>query len=57
MDQGGALDVNAPVRIARAIQRLISLRGTKPHWYARAALPDICRILGAAIQDALAKAP
>jgi hypothetical protein len=57
MERGGALDVDAPVRIARAIQRLIALRGTKPHWYARGALPDIRRILAAAIKDALANAP
>ncbi|MGH7297810.1 MAG: hypothetical protein ACRELB_22920, partial [Polyangiaceae bacterium] len=57
MEKGGALDVNAPVRIARAIQQVIARRGTKPHWYARVALPDLRRILGVAIRDALAKAP
>jgi hypothetical protein len=57
MERGGALDVDAPERIARAIQKAIALRGTKPHWYARGALPDLHRILAAAIKDALAKAP
>jgi hypothetical protein len=57
MENGGALDVNAPIRIARAIQRAIRERGTKPHWYARGSLPEIRRVLGAAIKDALAHAP
>jgi hypothetical protein len=57
MERGGALDVDAPVRIARAIQQAIARRGTKPHWYARGALPDLRRILTAAIKEALANAP
>lgn len=57
MEKSGALDVSAPVRIARAIQQAIARRGTKPHWYARGALPGLRQILGAAIRDALAKAP
>lgn len=57
MERDGALDVDAPVRIARAIQQAIATRGTKPHWYARGALPDLRRILNAAIKDALANAP
>ncbi len=57
MERGGALDVDAPMRIARAIQRAIAIGGTKPHWYARGALPDLRRILGAAIRDALASGP
>jgi hypothetical protein len=57
MEKSGALDVDAPIRIARAIQQAIARRGTKPHWYARSALPDLRRILAAAIRDALAKAP
>jgi hypothetical protein len=57
MEKSGALDVEAPVRIARAIQQAIARRGTKPHWYARGALPELRQILGAAIRDALDKAP
>jgi hypothetical protein len=57
MEREGALDVDAPVRIARAIQQAIAKRGTKPHWYARGALPDLRRILNAAIKEALSNAP
>lgn len=57
MENGGALDVDAPVRIARAIQMAIRQRGTKPHWYARGSLPEIKRVLDAAIKEALAHAP
>jgi hypothetical protein len=57
MERDGALDVEAPVRIARAIQRAIRDRGTKPHWYARSSLPAIRTVLGAAIRKALSEAP
>lgn len=57
MERGGALDVDAPLRIARAIQRAIGDHGTKPHWYARGSLPEIRRVLGSAIRRALAEAP
>jgi hypothetical protein len=57
MERASALDVRAPVRIARAIQQAIAKHGTKPHWYARGALPDLRRILAAALKAALAKTP
>jgi len=57
MERGGALDVDAPVRIARAIQQAIARRGTKPHWYARGALPELRRVLGPAIRSALEHGP
>ena len=57
MERGGALDVDAPVRIARAIQHAIRERGTKPHWYARSSLPETRRVLASAIRKALADAP
>jgi hypothetical protein len=57
MERGGALDVDAPLRIARAIQRAIRDRGTKPHWYARSSLPAIRAVLGTAIRKALSESP
>jgi hypothetical protein len=57
MERGGALDLDAPVRIARAIQRAIRDHGTKPHWYARGSLPGIRGVLDAAIRKALAESP
>lgn len=41
-ESGGAVARSTPVAIARAIQRAISRKGTKPHWYMRRALP-YCR--------------
>jgi hypothetical protein len=57
MERDGALDVGAPVRIARAIQQAIAKHGTKPHWYARGSLPAIRQVLEAAIKNALSKGP
>lgn len=57
MERGGALDIDAPVRIARAIQHAIAQRGTKPHWYARSSLSAIRAVLDAAIRKALSEAP
>lgn len=57
MERGGALDIEAPIRIARAIQQAIARRGTKPHWYARRALPEVRRVLHALIADALEHCP
>jgi hypothetical protein len=45
------------VRIARALQRAIRDHGTKPHWYARGSLPDVRRVLGAAIRKVLSESP
>jgi hypothetical protein len=41
-----ATDINAPVKIARAIQMAIRKNGTKPHWMVRRTLPEIEVILG-----------
>lgn len=38
---GGAMDVSAPMQVARAIQRAISVSGTKPSHYVRRSLPKI----------------
>lgn len=51
--EDGSVDANAPEQIARAIQFAIAKRGTKPHWYARNALPAIEKILDAQIRAAL----
>jgi hypothetical protein len=52
-EKDGALDVNAPLRIARAIQHAIAKHGTKPHWYARSALPLIRAALDAIVREEL----
>ncbi len=53
LERGGALDVEAPIQLARAIQAAIAKRGTKPHWFARSSLPEIRRALHSFIQQAL----
>jgi hypothetical protein len=53
MEKDGAVDADAPMRIARAIQQAISRRGTKPHWYARMSLPEIREALDAFIREEL----
>jgi hypothetical protein len=54
MEKDGALDVGAPMRIARAIQHKLARTGTPPHWFARDALPDIMEMLDIRIRAALA---
>jgi hypothetical protein len=53
MEKDGAVDADAPMRIARAIQQAIARRGTKPHWYARMSLPEIREALDAFIREEL----
>ena len=53
MEKGGALDADAPVQIARAIQRAIAKKGTRPHWFARTSLPAIRAELDAFVRRAL----
>lgn len=53
MQKGGALDVDAPEQIARAIQVGIAKHGTKPHWYMRQALPMIDSILDVEVRIAM----
>ena len=50
---GAALDADAPVQIARAIQLAIAKKGTRPHWFARTSLPAIRAELDAFIRKAL----
>jgi hypothetical protein len=54
MEKDGALDVEAPLRIARAIQAKLAETGTPPHWYARDSLPEIMTILDKEVRPALA---
>jgi hypothetical protein len=44
-ERGGALGVDAPKQVALAIQRAISIGGTKPHWYTRGSLSAIAAAL------------
>jgi hypothetical protein len=53
LESGGALDVDAPIRIARAIQHAISLHGTKPTFFARSSLPEIRALLNTFVHEAL----
>lgn len=57
MERGGSLDVDAPLRIARAIQHAIATRGTRPHWYARGSLPAVRAAVAAAMTEAFRNAP
>ena len=53
MEKDGAVDTDAPMRIARAIQQAIAKHGTHPHWYARMSLPAIRDALDAFIREEL----
>jgi len=44
------------IRIARAIQRSIALRGTRPQWFVRRSLPAINKALGELLRAAKARA-
>ena len=55
MEKGEALAVDAPMRIARAIQAKLAKVGSRPHWYARESLPEIMTILDHEIRRALAR--
>ncbi len=57
MEHGGALDVGAPMAIARAIQRQIAAHGTRPHWFVRSALPAVRAAVASAIREALHQGP
>lgn len=54
-ERSGAVDVGAPEAIARAIQKAISISGTKPHWFARQSLPEIRRYLDRFVHEQLFK--
>ena len=53
METDGALDVDAPEKIARAIQAAIAKNGTKPYAYAPKSLPAIVRTLDELVTAAL----
>lgn len=57
MEHGGSLSVDAPERVARAIQHAIAKRGTKPSHFMERSLPDLDRILIDALRQELAKPP
>lgn len=50
-----ALSVDAPLKVAKAIQATIAKYGTKPQWYMRNSLPAAHAFLGAAVLDELKK--
>ncbi len=53
MEHGGAVSVQAPEAIAWAIAVAIARRGTRPHWYARQALPAISKKLDQELRSAV----
>ena len=55
MAKSGAIDIDAPTQIARAIQHAISVNGTKPSWYMRRGLPEVRRALDQFVPAELAK--
>ena len=54
MEKDGALTVDAPLRIAYALQAKLAKTGSAPTWYARDSLPDIMTILDREVRLALA---
>lgn len=55
--RGGATAIDAPEQVARAIQRAIAARGTRPHHFIEKALPDLYAVLGAELRKAIAEGP
>ena len=53
LERDGALSVDAPERVARAIQQKIARDGTMPHWFARQSLPDIVRTMDRIVRVAV----
>lgn len=51
----GITDIDAPVKIARAIQASIRKHGTRPHWMVRSTLPKIETTLGKRMREAVKK--
>lgn len=49
----GAMSIDAPEQIAKAIQLSIAKKGTKPHWYVRQSVPAAMRILHREVSRAL----
>ena len=48
--RGGVTPIDAPEKIARAIQAAIAKAGTQPHWYVRGVLADIVALLDSNIK-------
>jgi len=55
MESGGALSIDAPEQIARAIQQAILKNGTRPHWYMSKSLPGIEQMLVENIDAVISK--
>lgn len=53
--RGGALDIDAPMQVARAIQMKIAKEGTRPQPYMRTSIKDMVRTLDLFVRDELAK--
>ncbi len=53
MEKGGASPIDAPERIAKAIQYAISQRGTHPSRYMQRAIPFVARLLFEEVSQAL----
>ncbi len=54
MERGGAVPVDAPERIARAIQHAIAQKGTKPHRFMLRAVPFVVHLLFEEVSMAVA---
>ena len=51
--KGKFSDIDAPTRVARAIQMSIGRNGTKPYFYMGGAVPDIVSVLDSRVREAL----
>lgn len=45
--------VDAPVQVAKAIQLAIALKGTKPHWFMRDAVPEVMSFIDEELREAV----
>jgi hypothetical protein len=53
MSRGGVTSVDAPTRIAMAIQRSIAKNGTPPQWFVRSTVPNTIPVLRAELHKAI----
>lgn len=56
-ERNGALDVDAPEKVARAIQHAIATHGTKPHHFMEKSMPEITAIFAGEVEAALRAIP
>lgn len=56
-ERNGSSSIDAPVEVARAIQRAIAEKGTKPHHFIEKSLPDLRAVLGDELRKVVAEAP